>query len=339
MKTIVLYLSGNLAAKTIVLLSSCLLKNSDYQLILLTDGYVPENDDADLPLRRYSVDEASRFFSSASLFVTSIRSPGDTERQLIRLARSHNLKSVVILADLGSGAQKFRDAAGWALPDWLTVTDCVTRRILIEQGVPSDIIVRSGSPYLDEILHHAQNGPLPLPSNLRWCYYAVPNTLDFQTYGIENHYHETAVVAGIVNALKSVEGATLRIRLHPKEFEQHPYEQFAGETVTVQQPAERPTIEEEVLRHGLGLSTYSTALLVTRILGLPAISYQPAVGPSIRSELYRSCGIPLVRTEDELRDAISEVTHTRPQAPLANFLYNEGSSLEKIAGFILDRAG
>jgi hypothetical protein len=80
----------------------------------------------------------------------------------------------------------------------------------------------------------------------------------------------------------------------------------------------------------MGISTYSTALVVTRVFARPAVSYQPHPGPAVRSALYEFLGIPLARGSEELASRVREAAEAPAVPPLDGFLFNEGASLDVI---------
>ncbi|HEX2189835.1 MAG TPA: hypothetical protein VHG51_13090 [Longimicrobiaceae bacterium] len=332
-KPIVLYVSGNLAAKTMGLVCALARLRWPGRVLVITDGYVPEPVEGLGSARRVRPAEAERFIRDAALLVTSIRTPGADERLLLRTAAAHGVPSLAVLADLGSGARKFRDEQGWALPDRLAVADPVTHRLMVQDGVPPEVLVQAGSPYLDTMLSQARPAPRPRSrgDRTRICFSGVPNDSDFTIWGRNPHYTEADVMEGLTRVVDRLPGVHLTVRLHPKEFEEHPYAPYAGPRVTIQPPDGRCPLEQDLLSHAVNVSTYSTTLLVARVFGQPAISFQPPPGPVVRSDLYEAYGIPVAQTEGELFTHLSRaVEGLQGRGSLRGFLYNEGKGLEVI---------
>ncbi len=321
------YISGNLAAETMAIVINHL-PPSKYEVFQFTDRYLPEVlDSLGLSPRVISMDEESlmKLLPGYNFILTSIRSPGSEERNLIRVAKKLGLPILVILADIGTGAAKFRDDLGWALPTIISVSDSVTHKSLIEGGIPKEIIYALGSPYIDDVA--SKNIKLDEANKNRIGYFAVPNTLDFKTWGIKKHYTENEVMRTIRESLQSFQNTKLVVRLHPKEYHEHAYDQFTNSQISVEPLLNRSATEDFINNNGIILSTYSTALLIAKFLGRPTISIQPDIGPIIRNTLYEEYSIPIVRSADELSRVLKGYIHKDPARTPISFLYNKAKSV------------
>jgi hypothetical protein len=333
MHPIVTFASGNLAAATMRLVNNAVTQKG-WLLRAFTDGVLLDAPGAAQNLRTVDIAEACSWLRDAALLVTSIRSPGDVEQSLIRIASQLGVPSLLVMADLGSGPQKLRDENhALVLPDAIAVADAVTWRIFVGSGVESARLQKVGSPYLDALRPVAANS---LCSALEVCFFDVPSDSDFAIWGSNAPYSESYVRHSFASTICGIGGATAVIRPHPKQRDESAYFGVIGGAVRLEPTGPgRLSVEERIAHSKAVVSTYSTALLVARELGRPAISYQPGQGEVVRESLYRAAGIPVARSSQQLASLLRcAVTDRRALPNAAGIRFHQGHSLQVLLALI-----
>lgn len=327
---VALFLSGNLAAETMALVHTELTHSLNCEIRPLTDGtlYTPACD----AVAPREVDPATpdAWLAGADLLITSIRSPGHVERQCIRAARRLGIPTLVILSDLGSGATKFRDQAGWALPDVLAVTDQITWSNLASAGISEDILYPLGSPYLDNMC--TRTLPVAATPN-RITFFDLPNSDDFVNQGRLPLYTERELARDFTESMSELGDVFPVIRPHPKQRTDPTYHATAFSRTTGIPYDSRETLEECIGASQVVVSSYSTCLLLAHQLGRHAISYQPNAGDAaVRRDLYLAARIPIATSKRELTNILKRMLiESPPPAYVAHFLFNAGRSLNALS--------
>lgn len=321
-----MYISGNLAAETMTLIYR-FLKKRKYVINLFSDGYLPEILSS-LKIKPKIIDmkkkNIKKFILGSKLIIMGIRSPGKEERSIIDISHHMNIPSIVVLADLGSGSQKFKDNKEWHFPNIITVPDSITYKILVKEGIPKNILFKLGSPYLDNIIITQKK--IKYKNNNKIGFFSVPNELDFKTKDVKVYYNEIDVINGLIKAIKNFPKMKITIRLHPKEFHKNPYKKILSSQVKIESLTKRSSINEFISSHSIFISTYSTAMLISKYLCKPTISFQPKPGPIIRKELYEEYKLPVVIKEEDLVKLIRSYIGKQDKGSL-QFLYNRKRSL------------
>lgn len=325
MRPIVTFASGNLAAATMRLVNKAILQRG-WPLHAFTDGLLLDADDEPRAFRTVDVGEAHTALRDASLFVTSIRSPGGEERRLIRAAQELGVPSLLLVADLGSGPQKLREDGNLVMPDVIAVADEVTWRIFIDAGIPSANLRKVGSPYLDSLCRQRNRKG---EGSSEVCYFDVPSDHDFAMWGCAAPFSEAFARDCFGRAVHAMGSATGVIRMHPKQRDPSVYRSLVGRALWIEGHGPgRLCLEERIARSEVIVSTYSTGLLVAGELGKQAISFQPGSGEVVRERLYRALGIPLARSERELAALLSEASGPDTQAlPARTTRFHRGRAL------------
>jgi hypothetical protein len=216
------------------------------------------------------------------------------------------------------------------------VPDPVTRDLLVRIGIPESIIRNVGSPYFDSIVA----GPaLPAPSGrpLRIGVLANPNGVR-ERLGNRNEVSPEGVLPVLDRALKAFPGSRVTIRLHPRQDPARIREAFVLPESAVFDPLPATsTFPEFVAAHHVIVGSYSMGLMVARMLGRPAVSFQPPRDDDgLRREAFAAWDVPVATDEDTLAARISEGLQStcRPLAP-EKLLYHPGRALDVISGLIL----
>jgi hypothetical protein len=244
----------------------------------------------------------------------------------LAFAQSVGTPQIVLLADLGTGPSKFREGRRWVLPDIIAVADATTERAFVEAGVDHSRLRMIGSPYLDSFL----NVPANASPTHDLAFFSVPNELDFDTWGIAPPYLE----ADVLDELRKTQEATGRpicVRAHPKELGYlDDIARWRG--FTPESCLSEPT-DLYVRKHRAVISTYSTALLVGRMLERRAISLQPKIEIPVRQTLYQAWKIPIVQTAAELVSALEYPPSFGSPPPI----FNAGHAIEALIETLLEQ--
>lgn len=279
--------------------------------------------------------EAERLLSSASVFVAPpFWDPWP--RRLMHLARRASTPTVCVVADVGYGERKLHpdDTAG--LPDRIGVSDPVTKSLMIANGVDASALREFGSPYFDLLLARP---PLPPPpgSAVRIGILANPNGMRERLTDRETLTAE-GVLPAVHRVMHTYPRSRVTLRLHPRQDPASVDDAFDVPESTSVEPASQTPLTDFIATHHLIVGSYSMGLMVARLLGRPAVSYQPPVDDDrgIRREIFAAWNVPVATTEDELAAIIAERLR-EPGRPLdpERVLYRPGRSLPAIAEEIL----
>lgn len=330
------FVSGNLAAETMAIVIARVAKTQCHEVRIISDGYYPA---VRVPtchiIDALSPTAICEALAGCDFLLTSIRSPGTCERLLVRCARDLGMKSLVVLADLGSGAQKFRESKTNVLPTSIAVSDEYTCALLRSQGIPSSVLAPIGSPYLDRVFAPAAFRNISPEAPTKLALLSLPNLLDFATWGTPYLYTEDQVATDCISLVNRNPRRLLDIRLHPKETVQRP--KFAvphsARVRTIDASPQLP-ITAFVCSHDAIISTYSTGLLVGGLLGAKAISYQPTPLAAVREGFYRHIGLPIARDVQQLEESLNTPDGLEISLKLRSALYNFGSSTERLLAHI-----
>jgi len=280
--------------------------------------------------------EAERLVKTASVFVLPT-SWDPYPSRLVGLARRAGTPVVCVVADVGYGARKFDAADPARLPDRICVADPITRGLLIRNGIPTALIRNVGSPQFDTILPR-EPPPPPAGKALRVGLLANP---DGQRERLSDR--DSISAEGVLPALHSVlqafAGARLTVRLHPRQDPARIREAFPLPDSATFDPLEpRTTLPEFIAAQHLVVGSYSMGLMVARLLGRAAVSFQLAQDDDgLRREIFAAWDVPVAADENELGALVSERLRSpgRPLAP-EQLLYQPGGATQAIAKVILE---
>lgn len=296
-----------------------------------------------VPAERVSWEEATRACLDAAVVVY----PPSFEWRamaMFREARCAGVPSLAVLPDIGFGAERFQSVHALDLPEQLGVADPVTRDMLIERGVPESICRGVGSPYLDTVLVT----PRPPRLDAEGLHVGFLLNPDMSPAEAERstqvNYRQADAAGTLARAVAAMTDTTMTVRPHPRMEEARARALFEGvANAEIDPTRSRSTMEEFCARQHVILATNSSGLIVARLLGLGAVSFQPAPeGLAFREALFEAWGIPIVRDVRELASALHRASSSADlDLPLDRLLYNPGRSLEVIARLtveFLDRA-
>lgn len=328
---VVFLTNGNLNGRVIRLVADHAQETSGLRATLLSFAPLtpwPEQQGSPHRVEPRLVDlaEAERRIASARAFVYA-PSPFADHPRLVRLARRLGVPSVAIIADVGWGETKLDPAEPSGLPDRVCVADPVTEELLLRRGVAERILRRTGSPHLDVTV---QRTPLPPPAAPGRRVGALVNpVLDLRAPVRPAPRPELEVVRGIERAVAGLPGVSLTLRLHPR-LDPRCASDLPGAALDPLEP--RRPFEEFVADQHRVVGSHSTGLLVARMLGRPAASFQPEAGAAIRAELFAAWGIPiLTRPEDRRSWLLASDEAVAPPLRIEELLFRPGRSLEAIA--------
>lgn len=257
-------------------------------------------------------------------------------RRLVHLARDAGTPTVCVVADVGYGALKLDPHDTGGLPDRIGVSDPVTKRLMIANGIDASTLREFGSPYFDSLLAEPPLPPPPGPP-VRIGILANPNGMRERLTDRDTRTPED-VLPAVHRVMQAYPGSRITLRLHPRQDPTRIHEAFdVPASVDIDASPQSP-VAEFMSTHHLIVGSYSMGLMVARLLGRPAVSYQPPWDddPGIRREIFAAWNVPVATTEDELSAIIAERLGApcRPLDPEA-VLYRPGRSLPAIAEEIL----
>lgn len=328
------YITGNLAAETLMLASDTLRKErADLDVYLMTDGLLPTVSDEHIlsTLLTHDFDNQKMGLSRGDLVITGMMWPGNTERKIFNEAQQVGALSIVILPDIAGDAQKFFYNDRLYLPNYICVSDKITYNNLQEIGVPTNIIISIGSLYLDNLF---KSCILVNENKKSLCigYLSVPNRNDFINWGHDYGFNEVEIAEDLIEVGVQL-GMNLLIRKHPKELHSKKYDFLQSEQCVVSSH-DMASIIDFIEKCDVVVSTYSTSLIVAKRMGRKAICYQPYCKHPFRADIYENIGIPIVKYPELLCDAISESGPILLDNKINDLLYNSNNSNDMFVDFI-----
>jgi hypothetical protein len=326
-----IYISGNLAADSMMLLYHHLAEVfPQFKYKLISDDFLPTLSAIEKKgITIIDPFDTGQLFLKGDFLLLGVMTPGNKERSLILQAKSRKSTAIAFLNDLGGGARKFFENGQMILPDYIAVADLITYQNLLKAGVPTPLLLKAGSIFLDSI--NAKSTDKKKKGIRSIGYLSVPNNDDAAVWLQELGYSEMDIAHDLASLKKVGNKYTLTIRKHPKESGSTKYESLSSKNIYIEDHSES-TIEDFVLRHSVLVSSYSTGLLVAAKLGKPVISYQPNSTNPVRAELYSLLRIPVLTDKTTLECLINESSTAVPT--IDNALFNSGNVLHYISSFL-----
>lgn len=323
---IYIYITGNLVAETLIVAAQGIAEHCPSQkLILFTTGNLLININlSGFELLSVSEDLTEIKFSPGDILISGIMWPGFIERKIIQKVKAEGGISVVILADLGGDAAKFKDENVNLLPDYICIADKTTFNNLISEGVPDERIMKIGSLYLDQIDAIAGS------SSAQLAYCSVPNQSDYLNWGFDLGYSEVEIAEKLADICRE-KSIDLIIRKHPKEFGSHKYNHLRSDTVTIENHDESDTTDFLSNKKWV-ISSYSTSLIVAKKMGLPSLSFQPQCKNPLKELLFNTINIPVATSDEQVISFVENPGSTR--CGLNEVVYNSGDSSTAFNNFI-----
>ncbi|MEM9302016.1 MAG: hypothetical protein AAGE01_07885 [Pseudomonadota bacterium] len=309
--------NGNLNGRTIRLIADALATNGAVEPDLYTTASVtpwPEEREAPhrLPVATVSWEEAARRIVAADAFLFPLNWLGATQ-QLIGAARRAGVPSLGLLCDIGYDAHRIDPSKADSIPDWIGVADPISRDLVLAAGARPAQLLKLGSPYLDSM---GKPVSPPLAGRRR---IGVLGSLDYRRRGLPGKRSSEASMQERILAVLEESGAVeVALREHPR----------AGSTDTVS------TMREYIAEvHGV-VGTYSTGLIVARMLGRHACSFQPERALRLREDALRAWDVPILATDAALKAWVDTVVEGRSPPPVKGRRYETGRSCAAIAACI-----
>lgn len=341
-RPIVLLANGNLNGRVLRLVADGLRRAQERPVRLVTSTrlnsltrWPEERDEPHLvEPRLVAWEEAERLVETAAAFVLPPFWNGSA-RRLIGRARRAGTPVVCVVADVGYGASKLETTDQSELPDRICVADPVSRQLLVRHGAPETLLRNVGSPYFDAVLASPPSPPLAA-GPLRVGLLANPDGAR-ERLADRDQVSPDGVLAAVELVLREHPGARLTIRLHPRQRPERIGDAFPPRPTAVLDPLPPvTTMTEFVHSHHLVVGSYSMGLMVARLLGRPAVSFQPPMADDgLRREVFAAWDVPVATDEASLAATIAERLHC-PGPPLVaeRLLYCPGHSLAAISRVI-----
>lgn len=344
LRAVVCLANGNLNGRVLRLVADAAHRTLDRPVQLITASRLspltrwPEERTSPYVLDPEVVDwsEAERRVSEAAAFILPPFWEG-AARQLVAAAHRADVPVVCIVPDVGYGARKLAGLDDAALPDRVCVADPITRALLIENGLPATVIRETGSPYFDALLAEPPLPPAP-EGALRVGLLVNPNG-GRQRLANEKHVVPDGALPAVEHVLRAFPGSQLTVRLHPRQDPARIDELLRLSESAILDPIQPgSTLREFVAAQHVIVGSYSMGLMVARLLGRPALSYQPPMGDEgLRREVFAAWDVPVATGEHELAAMLVErlAAPVRPLAP-ESLLYAPGHSLDAMVTVIRD---
>jgi hypothetical protein len=279
-------------------------------------------------------EEAVRAVQDAAVFVM----PPFWDRwtqDLIGKARRAGTPVVAVVADVGYGARKLDTSDEARLPHRICVGDPITRGLLIRNGTPASIIRNTGNPYFDAVLSER---PTSGPGHPRRVgVFANPDGVHERVRG-SNVTTPEGVLPALSQALRAFPDAQITVRLHPRQNLDRIGEMFPlPESAVFDSLDPASPVSEFIAAHDLVVGSYSTGLIVARLLGRPAVSFQPPMGDNdgLRREIFAAWDVPVATDDVTFAAYIAErLEFAGPALDPKKVLYHPGESLDVITSVV-----
>ena len=244
------------------------------------------------------LNEAHRVEAYHAVFVaTSLSCP--LERQLLRWARRNHVCSFAICDMWYAYRQRFGDADGPAVPDFIFAVDKrMADEILAEPALAAATVLTTGNPMYDELL---DGQAISKKSGEEIIFVSEPVAAVFP----ESRIDESAIAAMVVRAATDC-GAVERLKIRP-----HPLEsagKWLGWVSAQSQPlaVERCTLTELYRRTSRAIGVSSILLTQLALRGVPVASVQlPGSDPNYYCLPFEDFGIVRLTSDAEIRHFLS----------------------------------
>ncbi|MGM9987330.1 MAG: hypothetical protein ACI35O_08900 [Bacillaceae bacterium] len=257
--------------------------------------------------------------------VTSTSLHSKIEVEAIKFCKEQGVKTVAILDYWISYAWRFRlNDDTYVYPDYYIVMDHVAYEEAIAAGVPKECLIILGHPGLDSIISKSKTKEiLRKEGGPRVLFLSQPISL---VYGDEKGYTEYTVLRDLENM-----NLDYSVKFHPKE-DAIVRELYEKREITGSLSQLLPSIDLVV-----GMSTMG--MLHACIFGKPTISYQPDLKGRDFAVTNRLGLTKLYTDYEELELFFDQfqrepVIYMNSLQPINSFLWSDGKSTERVAGFI-----
>lgn len=310
---VVALISGNLAARTLFDYCKTLEAHKNFKISYISDGAVYSNIDFDIEGSVKIDDFKSSNLPQADLFLCSPKTPGALAAKLVKYYQEKNVPTIAICTDIGSGTFKYGQFS--TLPDVIAVSDAITFNCFIKSGICKTKLRLVGNPYLDAALIHL-NSKKHILGKYDIGLLEVPNSWDWKNKNKPDYYNEREIKNKFMK-ICTTKNLNSTIRSHPRQA-------YFNKSDTQNSSYKDDSIYSYILSHKLLVSTYSTALILARIAGKPAISIQPKKAPLVRKEIFSAVGVSIVDSYKSLENEIERKIGDN-QVPCAPFWHEPGN--------------
>ncbi len=333
---ILIYTNGNLNGRVARLIADRIAQNGEQTVRVIYSSSItkwPEEESTPYLVDAWFVtqEEAEDLATKATVFVYTASWDGWVG-MLARKAHYNGARVICVFADIGYGVEKVANFKNEWLPPFIIVPDPVTYGLLLKAGVPENNLIKAGSPYLDWFLRSKSRKKKCVSEKINVGLLLSP----------EANYQENnaggslcSQIDASIRAAKSISQLSnifLTVRPHPKMdvTELSGYDELAS--ISTDKAAHSSSIEEFCAKQDIIVGVRSLGLLVARVLGLHAVSFQPiSEGMGSREAVFEKWGVSLARNEWQLRKTISAACLNKPnRINLKKHIYNAGFSLDEI---------
>jgi len=280
---------------------------------------------------------------SYDLYVTGTSPTSDFEYKIWKYAAERKVKSICLLDSSKYAIDRFRKGGVTFYPDIICVTDDQVKDIVLSVGVEANRVIVAGSPYFDrigtlkisEIEKHRIKDEMNASTKkiITFCTEYIAQKGEKDRYG----YDELSVLDDLAQYI-SCRGADkfrLAVRVHPNDSKEI-YKQYLK---SVTDGIEWDIISEDNDRRLFQISDVvigmtSLILVEAVILGIPAISYQPADTATKIQEYDSMANIELITSKEDLFISMDRDIFNFSMKAGRQVTYRNTHSLEKIMGLI-----
>lgn len=223
------------------------------------------------------------------LAATSV-SPQMHELRRIRAARTRGIRTVSVLDHWINYRQRFVLEGELVLPDVIAVMDEQARNAMLSLGFPSDVVVVTGSPALEELAHGLDLTPSDARARLRamapgadgqlvvWVSQPLASGLSERElgFGSASTFTRFATVLERV-ARRNGRAVDLFFKPHPREGDGPPPRTERSEFLRVHPLGSGYPPRAAALGADLVAGMHSMLLVEACLLGRPVVSFQPGL--------------------------------------------------------------
>lgn len=260
--------------------------------------------------------------TEVDVLVIAPRFPGLIEAEVVKHKSEEGCQVIAVCSDIGHGPAKY--SAFQKLPDLFLLPEKFSLTAFQNAGISKDRLCAAGSPYLDHVLQ-AKRPSVSAARGSDVAYLSVPNRKDWTDRSIKGAYTEEEI--------HRVLSEVCQERVLKLTERRHPYEIHIGKSISRPRKSivSRIPIEEFITKFRFAVSTYSTSLLVSRVLDVCSISYQPTGAPLIRSEVFEAAGVELCRDKAALSCALESHEIGFEKDPFEPFWFCPGTGVSECA--------
>jgi len=276
------------------------------------------------------------------------------EKRLIMASMKKDIASLAVLDFWGIYWQKFSDVEKGIkfcyLPTRIAIMDDITRRTMIEEGFPEDILVVTGNPFFDDLIEFGRSFSKEDRLEVReeLGLYADAFVIIYVSQPIEDAfghslgYTEKTVFIDLLEALKKIsdrDGRQILVKIHPRENKDSLMEiaRRYDENIIFDQDYDTRRV---VISSDLVVGMHSSVLVEALCLGKEVMSIQPGLKEEDMLITNRiGATISVYRKEDieiNVRRAIFNSEFRENMKRMAGKFVVKGNATENVLNLIYD---